>query len=44
MIVKKNWTKYKLGKDYRIKKRYSCTGWFLFGIIPLYIIKYNIDA
>ena len=32
MIVKRVWFKY---KDYR---RYKyCEGWFLFGIIPLYI-------
>ena len=33
MIVKKYWRKY---KD---RWRYDCYGWFLFGFIPLYIVR-----
>lgn len=37
MIIRREWTKY---------KRHSLTvyhykGWFLFGIIPLYVIRYT---
>ena len=34
MIVWKNWC----------EKRIVCQGWFLFGIIPLYIKRYNVDC
>ena len=37
MIVKKAWKGY---YQYRIK--YIYTGWFLFGIIPLYIIRHTV--
>ena len=37
MIVKKFYTKYSRNKYCA----YDCIGWFLFGFIPLYIIRGN---
>jgi hypothetical protein len=39
MIIKKTWRK----KHFGGKERYVYTGWFLFGIVPLYIIRTSID-
>lgn len=35
MIVKKFYTKYTRNNIWK----YDCVGWFLFGFIPLYIIR-----
>ena len=43
MIVRKTWKQIKYGKDFDVKKRYIWHGWFLFGIIPLYLVRINID-
>ena len=37
MIVKKFYTKYSRNNVWK----YDCVGWFLFGFIPLYIIRGN---
>lgn len=37
MIIKKTWNGHWTGCTYR----YKYTGWFLFGIIPLYIHREN---
>ena len=38
MIVYKKWQEHKEGVIAR--KSWACDGWFLFGLIPLYIRKY----
>lgn len=42
MIVYKTWKQIKCGKT-EIKARYIWEGWFLFGIIPLYLKRNNVD-
>lgn len=37
MIVKKFYTKY----TRNCRWAYDCVGWFLFGFIPLYVIRSN---
>lgn len=37
MIVKRRWRRYARARLYQPKLRYLYAGWFLFGIIPLYI-------
>ena len=44
MIIKKTWIKRKpIFKHSSIKNVYYYTGWFLFGIIPLYINRVRIN-
>lgn len=42
MIIKRTWILKKWVKGFGYTKRYICEGWFLFGIIPLYIVRENI--
>lgn len=43
MIIKKSWKQIKYDKDtYTKTQRYVWQGWFLFGIIPLYLIRTDI--
>lgn len=38
MIIRREWTKY---KRHGLTTVYHYKGWFLFGIIPLYVIRYT---
>jgi len=44
MIIYKRWTEYQYSEDnmralYYHRELWDCEGWFLFGIIPLYVRK-----
>jgi hypothetical protein len=42
MIIKRTWVSNKRWrKGIGYTKRYICEGWFLFGLIPLYIVRMN---
>lgn len=42
MIVKKTWKQLKR-KDDSVTKRYIWHGWFLFGVIPIYLIRVDLN-
>jgi len=39
MIIKKTWIVDRRGEMYKPRVRYYYTGWFLLGIIPLYMSR-----
>lgn len=41
MIIKRTWTHIKAKRFGRLA-RYHCTGWFLFGLLPLYIVREDV--
>lgn len=41
MIIYKNWMKWGYDKSDDTEKKFYYEGWFLFGVIPIYIKKIN---